>query len=542
MKRIVTYLMAVLVLGGCVSSGRKAAMRAGLDSINAVNRSGLPFTVADVKPYVEFFDDHGTPNDRLLAHYLLGLAYYDHGEAPMALQCYQEALDYADTTATDCDYAQLSRVYAQMGEIFYDQGLYRQELLFQQNAKKYAWLGKDTLAALINYEKEYLAYSRLGNTDSVIFILEDVAKKYEQYGYPTDAAIAFGAILRTLVDRGEYKKAKDYMDRYESESGRFNHRGDIESGREIFYKTKGLYYFYNNIADSAEYYFRKELRDGKDFNNQNAAAMGLALLYHRLHQPDSASKYAIYAYAMNDSMYAQQATETVERMQSMYDYSRNQELAKKKTKEAQQNRDKWLLTLTLFFGFVVTVSVWAYRIVRKRREGLELYMQSLEELKELRMEKDALSQHQEEYSQILLEKDKKIKDMEQRVEKYGKLFYFKMANAERCLLESPTYRKYEKMAIHGQRLMEEDWTKLRALILEFLPGFDDFLATHLHEMKTHECRIIMLLRLHFKAVDITGMIGMSKSQVSQSCTEIMRKIFHRKGSSKELSAKLNKIF
>ena len=75
--------MAVLVLGGCVSSGRKAAMRAGLDSINAVNRSGLPFTVADIKPYVEFFDDHGTPNDRLLAHYLLGLAYYDHGEAPM---------------------------------------------------------------------------------------------------------------------------------------------------------------------------------------------------------------------------------------------------------------------------------------------------------------------------------------------------------------------------------------------------------------------------------------------------------------------------
>ena len=115
--------MAVLMLGGCVSSGRKAAMRAGLDSINAVNRSGQPFTVAAVKPYVEFFDDHGTPNDRLLAHYLLGLAYYDHGEAPMALQCYQEALDCADTTATDCDYAQLSRVYGQMAEVFYHQHL-----------------------------------------------------------------------------------------------------------------------------------------------------------------------------------------------------------------------------------------------------------------------------------------------------------------------------------------------------------------------------------------------------------------------------------
>jgi tetratricopeptide (TPR) repeat protein len=534
--------MAVLVLGGCVSSGRKAAMRAGLDSINAVNRSGQPFTVADVKPYVEFFDDHGTPNDRLLAHYLLGLAYYDHGEAPMALQCYQEALDYADTTATDCDYAQLSRVYAQMGEIFYHQGLFHQHLDYYRQATKYAWRGKDTIAALVNEEQKKFAYYELGMIDSSIIISEKVAMLFTEYGYHSDAAITLGGTIRTLINKGDYTKAKHYMDIYESESGLFDIKGNIEKGREYYYSIKGNYCLRNNLYDSAEYYFKKGLREGKDFNNQNAVAKGLAELYQRLHQPDSAAKYYRYAYAMNDSMYAQQATETVERMQSMYDYSRNQELAKKKTKEAQQNRDKWLLTLTLFFGFVVTVSVWAYRIVRKRREGLELYMQSLEELKELRMEKDALSQHQEEYSQILLEKDKKIKDMEQRVEKYGKLFYFKMANAERCLLESPTYRKYEKMAIHGQRLLEEDWTKLRALILEFLPGFDDFLATHLHELKTHECRIIMLLRLHFKAVDITGMIGMSKSQVSQSCTEIMRKIFHRKGSSKELSAKLNKIF
>ena len=91
---------------------------------------------------------------------------------------------------------------------------------------------------------------------------------------------------------------------------------------------------YNNVLDSAEYYFRKELRDGKDFNNQNAAAMGLAKLYQRLHRTDSAAKYAIYAYAMNDSMYAHQATETVERMQAMYDYSRHQEEAHKESVKA----------------------------------------------------------------------------------------------------------------------------------------------------------------------------------------------------------------
>jgi len=35
----------------------------------------------------------------------------------MALQYYQQAAECADTTAADCDYAQLSRVYAQMSLI-----------------------------------------------------------------------------------------------------------------------------------------------------------------------------------------------------------------------------------------------------------------------------------------------------------------------------------------------------------------------------------------------------------------------------------------
>jgi hypothetical protein len=67
------------------------------------NRSGKPFTPAGVQPYVDFFDRHGTANDQLLAHYLMGRAYHEQGEAPMALQYYQQAAECADTTAADCD-------------------------------------------------------------------------------------------------------------------------------------------------------------------------------------------------------------------------------------------------------------------------------------------------------------------------------------------------------------------------------------------------------------------------------------------------------
>ncbi|MBQ2196050.1 MAG: hypothetical protein II407_03850, partial [Prevotella sp.] len=411
-----------------------------------------------------------------------------------------------------------------------------------QNAMRFAWIGEDTLASLMSYEQEGFAYLGLKDTASAMLVVEDVAKKYTELGYTSDAAIALGGNIRPLIENGNYIKAKDYMTIYEAQSGRFDASGNIEHGREVYYNMKGYYYLYTNKLDSAEFYFRKEIRDGKDLNNQHGGAKGLSELYQILNMSDSMAKYYRYAYVMNDSVYAQKTTKEIKRMQAMYDYTRNQDIARKKSEEARQNKERLRLLFTLFIGFVITIVILAYEFIRKRRDGLALYMQSLEELKLLRAEKAALCQHKEEYCQILLEKDKKIDYLEQRVKKYGKQVYFKTANAERCLRESPVYKDFEKKAIHGQYLVEEDWKKIKILVSEYLPSFDDFLATNLHRLKGCEYQIMILLRLHFKPVDIAGMIGLSKSQISQNCTEIMKKIFDTKGSSKELSAKLEKIF
>ena len=535
-----TYMMAVLVLagclGGCVSRERYAAMQAGLDSINAANRNGQPFTVQDVRPYVEFFYDHGEPNERLLAHYLLGLAYYDHGEAPMALQCYQDALDCADTTRADCDYAQLSRVYAQMVEVFYHQGLYRKQMEYQQYASRYAWLGRDTLAALINYEHRYLAYNKLGLIDSAIFVIENVAREYKQYGHPADAAISLGAIIRTLVDKGELKKAKLYMDKYESESGRFNSSGDIERGREIYYKAKGLYYLYNNVLDSAEYYFRKELRDGKDFNNKNAAATGLAQLYQRLHRTDSVAKYAIYAYAMNDSVYAHQATETVERMQAMYDYSRHQEEAHQASQNATRANIRFLISVVVLL-IVLLAASWLYIARRKVIESLE---QTASELHQIRTENYLLRQDASANQQQIAENEKRIKQLEKKLGKYGKLVFFGKEKIENNLKQSPNYQQIEESAYKGQKLSESDWDTVCNLAAEYYPGCDDFLLSHL-QVDSTEYHICLLLRLHFKTGEIANMMGVTPPYISKTCTEILRSLFEKKGSSKDLSKELGKI-
>ena len=61
----------------------------------------------------DYFDGRGTPNERMLAHYILARTYIDMDEVPQALEELQKAVASADTTAADCDRKLLSRVHHQ---------------------------------------------------------------------------------------------------------------------------------------------------------------------------------------------------------------------------------------------------------------------------------------------------------------------------------------------------------------------------------------------------------------------------------------------
>ena len=508
-------------------------MRTGLDSINTLNRTYRPFTIAGVEPYVQFFDKHGTPNDRVLAYYLLGRAYYDHGEAPMALQCYQQAIEHSDTTLNDCDYAQLSRVYAQMSEIYYDQGLYREGLYHDRMSERTAWLGADTLAALLCYEQEGYAYFTLEQMDSFVYVTKEAAQKYEKFGYPTKAAIALGALVTTLVDKGNVQEAKTIMDKYESESGRFDSLGNIEQGREIYYKSKGLYYLHVNMLDSAEFWFRKELRDGKDFNNQHAGAKGLAMLYEKLDKPDSVAKYYQYAYEMNDSIYTKRTAKEIERIKAVYDYTRNQEKAYQESEKAVLANKRLLVSLLVLLAITLFAS-WLY-IVRKEIE--RKYKKAVDELDIIHAENEELRNDASANIQQINENEKRIKQLEKILGRYGKLVYFGSERVENDLRLSPNYQKIRDIAIKGKMIQDSEWDIIDQLICEYFPDYYDFLISKL-KINSVEYKICSLLRLHFKAGEIANMLNVTPPYISKLSTEILRNLFKKKGSSKELAKEL----
>ena len=542
MKHLLTIFVLLLALTCCTTEADRNRMRAGLDSINERNRNDQPFTVADVEPYVQFFDDHGTPNDRLLAHYLLGRAYHDHGEAPMALECYQKAADCADTLSADCDYRQLCRVYAQMAQIFYEQGLYRQELVHIDLSVKHALKGKDTLAALMSYEQESQAYRNLNMPDSLLYICEHVSGLYRKYGYTRYAAIALFGTFSTLVHRQEFDKARRYMQIYESESEYFDSLGNIQKGREIYYKMKGLYYLHTNVLDSAEYYFRKELRDGKDYSNQNSAANGLALLYNKTYHKDSAAKYALYASIMQDSFYAQRTTKEVERIQALYDYTRHQEIAHQERKKANQR----IVIIWICVGMIIVICLLTFIIIReltrRRKAAEQKYLQSLDMLEQTQSEILQLRAHADEYEEMLAMKERLL-------EKQSIMFQEQRSKLQQD--HSEIDEKLHKSAIcqkllanqHIQKLTIHELRDCRRLVLENLPTFNNLLMSKQYAINEKDFNVCMLFRLGFKSKEVSNMLDISPGRVSQICTKVLRAVFQKdEGGATELIEILHNLY
>ena len=542
MRHLLTIFVLLLALTCCTTEADRNRMRAALDSINGRNRSGQPFTVKDVQPYVEFFDDHGTPNDRLLAHYLLGLAYYDHGEAPMALQCYQDAANCADTTAADCDHAQLARVYGQMAQIFYEQGLYRGLLEYCGHSVKCAWKGRDTLAALMSYEQESQAYRNLNMPDSLLYICEHVSQLYRNYGYPHYAAIALYSTLSTLIHRQEFDRAKKHMQIYESESGYFDSQGNIQKGREIYYKIKGLYFLHTNVLDSAEYYFRKELHDGRDYNNQKAAATGLSELYQRLHQPDSIAKYSLYAYAMSDSLYKKRTSKDVERIQAMYDYTRHQDIAHQEQKKANQRT----VIIWICVGIIIVICLFTFIIIRelarKRKMIEQKYLQSQSAIELAQSDIVKLRKNEETNSELISEKEQIIREQETIMKALLRRDTRSQSMADRRFKTTVIYKKFEQLSIVGQKPTNVEWEQMKEQIFKYYPEFKDFMSKHEHQLNDKEYKTCLLIRMDFKPKMVSHMLEVDPSYISNIRAEMLQKLFNLSGNSKAFDKMLKEIY
>ena len=519
--------------------GKSFRMRYRLHRLNALNKADTLFHSTDeAKELVDYFDDHGTPNEQMLAYYLLGRAYFDIKEAPMALSCFQTATERADTTAADCDYRQLSRVYGQMSRIFYQQNLMRQSLEKANASEFFGWKGKDTLNALRSMGGKVTVYGRMNEIDSAIYLCEKLSSLLCEYGYRQYSAAYLSLVINELLNKGEIEKAENYIRRYESESGYFDEHNNIEKGREVYYYTKGLYYMSIDKLDSAEYFFRKELKDGKDFNNQNTGSRGLALLFQKKHIPDSAAQYALYSYEMNDSVYAHMATQEVEKTRAMYDYSRNQKIAQQAKEKAEKEQQKVRFSIIIIVIVIITGLLIGKRIYGVRKRERMKYEENLSSLAKTQSEVIQLRAHEQTLNKMLQEKENNVAKLQKDIEAYKEKIGSQKESSETKLEKSAIYSSLCKLAAKGAELSDDQWQQVYVMVIDILPNFYKLISEKQYELSENEFKTCILIRLHFNPKTVANMVGLSPSSITKIRINMMGKLFGESGKSKELDERL----
>ena len=536
-KRLIRIIVvgAVVLLTGC--GGNKARMLQQLEQLEQQNRSGQPMLNDSLaEELVNYFDRHGSANERMRSRYILGRTYYCLGELPRALELYNEAADCADTTAAECEFKVLSRIYAQKAVIFHKQVQPQSQLKNLKKAEFYARIGKDTLQAIECYAQQADAYDYLHEDDSVIYVRERSAQLFLKIDRKDRAAQTLGSAIINLIEKHDYNKAKLFSEVYESNSNLFDETGNINSGREIYYYLKGMYYLAVHQLDSAEYMFRKELRDGKDMNNQIAGNKGLQLVYEQRRIPDSIAKYAKLSYELNDSAYSLSEMQNLQKFQASYNYNHKKELAEKESRKAQA---AFLGAVIVGCLLVITIMVCLYYIITKRQTK-EQYLQKATALERAQSDLLELRQENVNASSLIERRDKELQELQAEMAKVKKQSERNAATLESRLDQAPITIRMRGLLEQNpvQSATTDDFRQLRMLINEEIPSFYKTLNTPNCSLRPIEYEVCLLLRCHFQPAEICKLTDRSDSYISNLRKAILKKCFNITGSPSDLDQRI----
>ena len=553
---------------------------------NAQNKAYVDFTSDSIGCLlVDYYDAHGTPNERMLAHYIKGCTYRDMGDQPASLRCYNDAVAAADTSATDCNFYQLSIIHEQIAKIFNDRAMPDNALQAYEYAERYARKIQDSIGIFTIWGNKSNALITKGEIKEALRIKEAAAEGFRVMGYDQKAARDIGGCIKWYAQQGEFDKAKAAMDDYENHSGYFMENGDTKPGKEGYYHIKGTYFLEKGELDSAEHYFRKLQHSGTTRNDLYLATWGLTQLYYHKDQQDSIGKYALQTFLHSDTLYNIGAAENLQNAQAQYDYTRHLETAHRKELEAKDmeiSRRNWIIAGVLLLSIIVFF--WRKQIRLKKselrtanRKNTQLSTQlhtANEENAQLNTQIDANNQEINTLNTQLDTANEENILLHTQIEKNSKLIFglneqLKKKDADiktLALLKDGTeqlvkqleteIRKRDAVKAKGkaedtqivklfaqmaesrtEMPVADNWAELFSVMDNHFPSFTLQIKS-CHSIGKNEYQVCVLTKLGFRVSDIAYLTNNSSNSITNLRSRMMVKLFGEEGGAKDFDAKI----
>ena len=484
---IALLLLPLLLLTACTDSREE---RQQLEELERQNRADSVMNdLALAQSLADHFDRHGTRNEQLRAHYILGRTHADRGELPQAVDCYLDAVTKADTASADCDYAVLGRVYSQMASLFHQQLLLSNEVHARQQASRCFLCAKDTFHAI--YHQGMIAgnYILMNKRDSAEILLRETMRQYRAHGYEQDALQTSTMLMHLYAANPDRLfELKQLIDQYDHESELFDKYHELPPSKRLFYYYKGVYYEGINLLDSAEYYYRKIYRPYMAYTSQTDMYKGLLSVFRKRCLSDSIAKYAeLYCLATDSSVIRHDQQQTAQ-LAASYDYSSYQRLAHQKEQEADQFKTTLIVVCSLS---AIMILLFAIAYIRYRDEK------------------------------------QRLRDRIRLLSGYA---------VNKNLYDSPIAQHFRQLlkANPYQIPSLSDWKELKTVISQELPDFHEKLQTDSYQLSDNEYDICMLIKIQTSCSDIARLKQCTPSYVTQIRKNVYQRLFNKAGKADDL--------
>ncbi|UKK59870.1 hypothetical protein L6470_02350 [Prevotella communis] len=494
-------------------------------------KAGAVFTTDSLtKELVDYFEANGDDEEAALAYYMYGCSLIDLGQSPEGLQAYYTALSKVDTTKADCNFELLKNIYGQMSLVFHNQNLPQDEIWslnhYVENVKKTS-SEKDYLLAKYELVAPYIL---LNEIDSVFYVALGVYEDLIRIGDNQGAARVLCPTIYYYMERGEMDKATWAKEIFEKESGWYDEKGNIASGRESYYYVKGFYELSANRLDSAEQLFRKAIRYGY----LSEGYRGLLNVYRKHHDVDSVFHFSLLYEAAQDTLHNQLRTNSIHQMSALYNYNRSQ-------KEAEQEREtsRKLKMRSTFIGvisfLVVALLLWLYlRYKNKKKQEILKLSKKLESAISARSEISAELQmlKSKNYEGVIASKEAKEAELTEIIKRLQlENDQTERTDATETFVNSPIaqlFIKKSNLKTEKPNPSDGEWS---LLIRQFSKSFPDLYksfseGTPLSQLQQQVC-VLIILGMSDSSIRI--MLGNSKSVLSDAKSDANERLFGQKG-------------
>ena len=523
----------------------------------------------------DYFDRKGTPNQRMLAHYILGCAYRDLDDRPAAIRCFNDAVAAADTTANDCDIRQISIIYGQIGGIYNDLCLADESLEAYRMAELFAERSKDSLLLFLFWANKSRSYIYKGKIAEALEIKERAAKGLEALGKYNYAAQTRGGCIKWLLINKQFDKAKAYLDDFISHSGYVLPNGEPKPGHLGCYYFKGLYYLETGQRDSASHYLYKYYNQSPDLDERYNATWCLSRLYAIYNQPDSIAKYSYLGDFLGDTIQTVNNAKNFQLFQAIYNYSQHQQEALRYKLRSQRTLLLLIISsiITVLVIFLIIFTTRQYRRRMKRQDKVhESYQQQANEtitqqqgqILKYEKEREKLKQDVEDKTSIINQLGEQIqshkkeivdlqlclennelnqKQLEEQLKLleglHQQMTEFKQQqqkiasiNKRTKLFDTPPIARLIELANkRTEQPTPTEWNAVFEEIEKAFPSFNSLLEYH--NIDDLDFKICVLIKLKFNVTDIVYLTNVNNNLIATRRRRLYKKLTNVEGTTKD---------